>query len=106
MVGLLEQEADTSDGMKHRIAIWAGAGFLVAACWILYTFVVPPDFLSRSLRQPVVEALAFVTCPVTYAGRYFALHFWWVPPINAATYSVIGLIVELFRRKSNPGSAT
>ena len=92
--------------MKHRIVIWASAGFLVAACWVLYTLVAPMDFLSMSLREPIVVALAAVTCPISYAGRHFAIHFWWVPPLNAATYAVIGLVVEMLRRKSNPGLAT
>jgi len=91
--------------MTHRIAIWASVGFLVACCWILYTFLTPPDFLAMSLRQPAVLALAYTSCPITFAGRYFALHFWWIPPINAATYALIGLVAEMFRRKANPSLA-
>ncbi len=88
--------------MKRRIAIWASVGFLIACGWVLYTFVVPFDFLDRSLRQPVVLAAAFVTCPISYLGRHFPLHFWWVPPINAATYALIGVIVETLRRTARP----
>jgi len=83
--------------MKRRIAIWASVGFLIACCWVLYTFVVPFDFLDKSLRQPVVLAAIYATCPICYAGRYFPLHFWWVPPINAATYILLGLIAEMLR---------
>jgi hypothetical protein len=87
--------------MKRRIAMWAGAGFLIACCWIVYTFLTPPEELGVALREPVVEALAFATCPISYAGRYFPLHFWWIPPINAATYALIGLIVEMLRRTAS-----
>ena len=90
--------------MKQRILIWASVGFLVACCWIIYTFVTPPDSLGASLRTPIVETLAFTSCPISIAGRYFPLRFWWIPPINAATYAAIGLIVETLRWKLNPRS--
>ena len=90
--------------MRRRILIWASAGFLVASSWIIYTFVAPPDFLGASMRNPLVEALAFTSCPITIAGRYFPLRFWWMPPANAASYAVIGLIVETVRWKLNPPS--
>ncbi len=92
--------------MKRRIAIWASAGFLIACCWILYTFVTPPDRLIMTMREPFVEAVAFTSCPIVIAGRYFPLHFWWVPLINAATYAVIGLVAEILRRKPNTSLAT
>jgi hypothetical protein len=79
--------------MKHRIAVWASAGFLVACCWVIYSFVTPPENLVASLREPMVKALAYTSCPVVIAGRYFPLRFWWIPPVNAATYAAIGLII-------------
>jgi len=91
--------------MKHRIAMWASAGFVLACGWIVYSFVVSPEFLITSLRQPLVEAAAFATCPVSYAGRHFALYFWWIPPINAATYAGFGLIAEMLRRTARAGLA-
>jgi len=87
--------------MTRRIAAWASAGFLVACGWVLYTFAAPPEQLLPTLREPVVKALLFTSCPIAFAGRYLPLHFWWVPPINAATYAVIGLILEGLRRKSH-----
>jgi hypothetical protein len=92
--------------MKGRIAIWAGVGFLVACAWVLYTFVASPDHLGVAMREPLVEALLFISCPIVFALRSFPLPFWLVPPMNAATYAVIGLIVEILRRKPNPGLAT
>ncbi|HZT68935.1 MAG TPA: hypothetical protein VFC10_04185 [Terriglobia bacterium] len=79
-------------------------GFLVASGWIIYSFVTPPDILVANMQNPFVEALAFTTCPFAIAGRYFPLRFWWVAPANAASYAVIGLIVEMLRRELNPPS--
>ena len=85
--------------MKRRIAIWAGAGFLVACCWVLYTFVASPEQVIISLREPIIEAIGYISLPVAFALRRFPLHFWWVPPINTATYALFGLALELLRRQ-------
>ena len=87
--------------MRKRVLTWVSVGFLVASAWIFYTFVVPPDFLGASMRNPFVEALAFTSCPITIAGRYFPLQFWWIPPANAASYGVVGLTIETLRWKLN-----
>ncbi len=89
--------------MKHRIATWATLGFLVACCWVLYTFLAPPALLQTSLKDPLVQAFAYVSCPVIYAGRHVPMHFWWIPLINAATYATIGLLLEILRHQSSPG---
>jgi len=85
--------------MKRRVAIWACAGFLVACGWVLYTFAASPEQLITNLREPLVEAIGFVSLPVVFALRRFPLHFWWVPLINASTYTVFGLGLELLRCK-------
>jgi hypothetical protein len=92
--------------MKRRIAIWASVGFLVACGWVVYTFAASPDHLSVVLREPLVEALLAVTCPVVSRLRDFPLPFWSVPLINAATFAVLGLIFEALRRKPSPGLAS
>ncbi len=92
--------------MKRRIAIWATAGFLVACCWVLYTFVTPAESLIVNLREPLVQALGYATCPIVFiAAHHFPLHFWWVPPSNAATYALAGLLIEMLRRRPLPGLA-
>ena len=91
--------------MKRRIAIWACVGFQVACCWVLYTFVAPLDRLMMMMREPAVRAILFMSCPVVSAVRDLPLPFWSVPVINAASYAVAGLIVEMLRRKPNPGLA-
>jgi hypothetical protein len=35
--------------MKHRIGMWAIAGFLVAACWALYALATTPPALTSSV---------------------------------------------------------
>ena len=87
--------------MKCRITSWASVGFLVACCWVIYSFVAPSDFLLRSLREPVVQA-GFITCPILFFARHVPLHFWWVPPINATTYAVVCLLFEMLHRKVHP----
>jgi hypothetical protein len=31
------------------------------------------------MKAPVVEAIAFASCPIIIAGCYLPLHFWWIP---------------------------
>jgi len=89
--------------MRNRILVWASAGFLVACCWVLYTFLASPDNLGATLREPLVQAALFISCPIAIAGRYVPLAFWWVPPINAATYAVVGLLIGVVTRRKEPG---
>lgn len=89
--------------MKRRIAIWASVGFAVACCFVLFTFVAPADYLSMTMKEPAGEAIAFISCPLAFAvGRHFPLPFWCVPLMSAATYAVIGLIIEVLHLKSSP----
>ena len=97
--------------MKRRIAIWAGVGFVVASGWVLFTFLASPEQLITTMREPLVEVFAYASCPLIFAARQFQIHFWWVPPINAATYALIGVMAEafigLFRvRQKSHGLAT
>ena len=83
--------------MKYRIAMWASAGFLIAACWSLY-------FAMRSKDnpiEPIVYTLGFLTQPVVLIGFYFhfGMSFYLVILANAATYALVGLIVETLRQR-------
>jgi hypothetical protein len=80
--------------MIRRMAIWTGIGFLMASGWVLYSSLTPPEQFIAMMREPLVQALAYASCPIIFAAQRFPLHFWWVPPINAATYTLIGLITE------------
>lgn len=86
--------------MRNRIAMWAGAGLLVASLWALY-------FLTTA-RTPVTSdnpiwTLVRITCPVVLASFYF--HFpvgvYWSLLANTATYALIGLIAETLRQRLN-----
>ena len=90
--------------MKYRMAAWAIVGFVVAGCWALYAFARPIPITSA---ETVVYTLARLTQPVVPVGRYFhfGLYFYWVLLVNAATYALIGLIVETLRQQLKPRKA-
>lgn len=83
--------------MKNRIAIWATVGFLVAGGWAVYFALANKD----NPINPIVNALTRVTCPVGMASMYlhFPISVYWVLVVNAATYALVGLIVETLRPK-------
>lgn len=78
--------------MRNRIAIWAALGFLVAGGWALYAAASP--FTTEATRS--LWILARITCPITFAS-HLPLSLYTVLIANAATYALIGLIVELLR---------
>ncbi len=80
--------------MKRRIAIWASAGALVVVCWTLYVSATFPTPLAT---KGVVWTLLCLTCPIALAHHY-ALSFYWVLLANAATYALVGGIVETIRQ--------
>lgn len=81
--------------MKFRIAMWASFGLMVAGGWGLYFAWVSKDVPIA----PIVYTLSYVTCPVSIAGAYFPLSLYLVLAANAATYVLVGLIVETLRRE-------
>jgi hypothetical protein len=86
--------------MKYRIAMWASAGFLVAALWALFAFA---TFPSTNERMRDVWTLVCLTCPVVaIAGRHQAISLYETLAANAVTYALIGLIVEKLRRQLHP----
>jgi hypothetical protein len=87
--------------MKYRIGVWAGAGFLVAGCWALYAFASTPPALTSG--DPML-ALVELTCPVAFASIHFhfGVSLYWSLVANAATYGLIGLLVESLRHRVNP----
>ena len=81
--------------MKHRIAMWAGAGLLVAGCWAIYAIVSKPPALTSA--DPL-RVLVYLTCPISLFGSH-ALKLYSVLLANVATYALLGLIVETVRPK-------
>jgi hypothetical protein len=85
-----------SGTVKYRIAMWAGAGFLVAVFWALFAIA---TFPSTSERMRDVWTLISLTCPVAIAGRHYPISLYEVLAANAVTYALAGLIVETLRRQ-------
>jgi hypothetical protein len=84
--------------VKYRIAMWATAGFLVAACWGLYFASADKD----NPIGPIVYTLARLTQPVaaiTVSYFHSPLGLTWAVIENAATYALAGLIVETIRKQ-------
>jgi hypothetical protein len=84
-------------GIKDRVAVWAGMGFLVAGGWALY-------FAWRSKDnpiEPVVYTLACFTQPIALL-RSYPLSVYLVLFANAATYALVGLTVETIGRRLHP----
>jgi hypothetical protein len=86
--------------VKYRIATGASAAFLVAGCWGLY-------FASADKAnpiEPIVYTLARLTQPavavtVSYSNSPVGLG--WCLVANAATYALVGLIMETVRKQLN-----
>ncbi len=85
--------------MTHRIAIWALLGFLISAGWVIYSFSAFPspigDIGSLSWN------LAVVTQPIAFASFHFhfGIRFYWVVLVNAATYALVGVMMEMLGRQ-------
>lgn len=81
--------------MKYRIATWASGGFLVAGLWALYFFPTAP--LPTTSAEPI-WTLVRLTCPIAVLS-FYPLSLYLVLVANAATYALVGLIVETLRRQ-------
>jgi hypothetical protein len=77
--------------MKSRIAIWAAVGALVVTFWRFY--------ISATLVNPqgFERILVNISCPIAIAGNH-PQTFYFVLAVNAATYGLVGMIVEFLRR--------
>lgn len=82
--------------MKLRIALWATAGVLVVIFW---TAFVSATFDNPLAAGGVARTLVYLTCPISLAHRY-AMSFYIVVFVNAATYALVGAAVEALRRYS------
>lgn len=80
--------------MKNRIAMWAVAGFLVAAFWAFCVLATSP---YTNERMHDVWILAGISCPIIFV-RSLPVSMYQVLIANAATYALIGLAVEALRK--------
>jgi hypothetical protein len=85
--------------MKQRIAMWSIVGFLVSGCWVIVALMSP-----IALAEPAVRNLIILTQPIALVSFRFhiPMHFLEVMVANAATYGLIGLMVETLRRQLHP----
>jgi hypothetical protein len=85
-----------SGTMKCRIAVWAGAGFLLAGFWALFAIASLP---STNERMRDVWTLISLTCPVAMAGMHYPISLYEALAANTVTYALVGLIVESLRHR-------
>jgi hypothetical protein len=81
--------------MKYRIAIWAIVGFLVAVVWGLFAAATFPSVE----RMQDVWTVVCLTCPIAIAGMHYPITLSETLIANAATYALVGLIVETLRKR-------
>jgi len=82
--------------MKHRIAIWAIVGFLVAGCWAVFAAA---TFPSTSERMRDLWIFVCTTCPIAAAGMHYRISLYEALVANAVTYGLLGLVVETLRKQ-------
>lgn len=83
--------------MKHRIAMWAAAGFAVAGGWALYFLATSRDHVIA----PIVQAMINVTCPIAIVGMHYPISLYAALAANVATYALAGLVLETITTKSS-----
>ena len=75
--------------MRFRIAIWAATGALVVVFWSLYLSA------THLSRYALTWLLVDLTMPIALARHYrFAMSVNAVLLVNAATYALVGTVVE------------
>jgi hypothetical protein len=77
--------------MRLRVALWAAAGLGIAVGWALY-------MLPGITYDAPIRILIQATCPVVLL-RSYPLHLWLVLAANAATYALVGYLVEMVRQR-------
>jgi hypothetical protein len=94
----IEPENGRRGGVKHRIALWASAGFVVACGWAVYALAVGPIPI---ISEPPLLTLAKLTCPIVLAVFYFdfGVRFYWIILTNAAPYALVGFVLEAVRQR-------
>lgn len=75
--------------------MWAGAGFFIAGFWALYALAGTHPALASD--DPMMT-LVRLTCPIAFFSAY-PIGVFSVLIANAATYALVGLVVETLRRQ-------
>jgi hypothetical protein len=82
--------------MKFRIALWAGTGLLVAFFWAVLAWA---SFPATYERMRGLWTFITLTCPVAAFGMHHPVSLYESLLANAATYALVGLVVEICRRQ-------
>jgi hypothetical protein len=80
--------------MMRRIAMWAGAGLLIAGGWELLAFATYPLSIERIHQMWI---LFKITCPLVAISFRYSMAWYTALLANAATYALIGIALELLR---------
>src|SRR4029077_19138225 len=92
--------------MKFRIAIWTIVGALVVVLWTLYISATSPAPLGAAWTFPLkvyltpfasLRGVAYLTCPIALIHLDQPESFYFVLLVNAATYALVGTVVETMR---------
>jgi len=88
--------------MARRIGLWAFAGAAVALFWACLLYLLGPSnghFPGQlGLLQYLGHSLLLtLSVPMALLGRHWAISWYASVAINAATYAVIGLAIEMTR---------
>lgn len=97
--GMMARYSKRGGGMKSRIAIWAAVGALVVVFWAIYIqATIGTPLQNPAYSHGVGWALICLTCPIAAAGRHHPQTIYFALMVNAATYALVGAIVETARR--------
>ena len=80
--------------MMRRIAMWAGAGLLIALGWELFAFITYPLSVERVHQLWI---LFKITCPLVAVSIRYSMAWYVALLANTATYAVIGIVLEMLR---------
>jgi hypothetical protein len=85
-----------------RIATWMSTGFLISLGWGFYFATIDKDIPIG----PIVYTLSRLTQPtaalILYLNPASSLGLTWIAVTNAATYALLGLMLETVRRHHRP----
>jgi hypothetical protein len=82
--------------VKKRIAMWAGAGILGAGLWVALIYATTLEQFLFIMAVPLLRMVLYLVCPVMYLAQHLPLKLWGVVLSNAATSTLVGLMVEMF----------
>ena len=101
MSGILQEATPGLIAMRNvliRIAVWASAGFLISLGWGFYFANTNKDIPI----EPTVHTLAGLMQPIVVVASHRSTALGLVVVANAATYALVGLIVETVRKHRGP----